>query len=228
MRCSTKPRSARRTHEGVGPRPMSAAGRGAGRDRGEARPSGDGRCALGHRAGGRSGARAPQTWSCRRFHVWSAGVRCRCRQRHRTPHTRAPPEGQTRHSCAPTNRPRSSVTQRASHGTGWPCLAAGPDRLCSHRTVLRSGPADDPPRTCAAHHSSPFVRPSCSSWLRAASNSEQARPSRRAAPVPNRAAGPASKSMPSSGPPVRIPPRLAGHLCEGIRSMARATSVVAH
>src|SRR5260370_5050627 len=28
MGCSTKPRSARRTHEGVGPRPMSAAGRG--------------------------------------------------------------------------------------------------------------------------------------------------------------------------------------------------------
>src|SRR5712691_11090339 len=31
----------------------------------------------------------------------------------------------------------------------------GPGRLCPHRTVLRSGPADDPPRACAAHHSVP-------------------------------------------------------------------------
>src|SRR5712691_2376751 len=73
--------------------------------------------ALGHRAGGRSGARAPQTWSCRRFHVWSAGVRCLCRQQHRTPHTRAPPEGQTRHSCATQSLRAFLVFPRARHPT---------------------------------------------------------------------------------------------------------------
>ena len=69
----------------------SAVGRGPADARGGARPTGSGRCASGHRGGGRSGARAPQTWSCRRFHVWSAGIRCGCRKRSQvSPHAARP------------------------------------------------------------------------------------------------------------------------------------------
>src|SRR5258708_19612515 len=80
---------------------------------------------------------ASQTWSCRRFHVWRAGIRCRCRQLHRTPHTCAQLVGQTRHSCAPANRPLLGDLNA-------PCTA--PDGRASPPAPPRSALTPAPPR----------------------------------------------------------------------------------
>src|SRR4030081_1328321 len=53
--------------------------------------------------------------------------------------------------------------------------SAGPDRHTPSLGRSEQGPADPEPQSLRAS--------SCSLWLRAASNSEQARPSRRAAPI---------------------------------------------